>query len=47
MSEETVLVVPDIGPVQLHHVTYAAAKFEIAMSNGLKMHLQEHTLFDR
>ena len=30
-----------------HHVTYAPAKFEVAMSNGLGgIHLQENTFFD-
>ena len=31
----------------LHHVTYAAVKFEVATPKGLEdMHLQENTLFD-
>ena len=36
----------DVAEWPLHHVTYAPAKFEVAMCNGQGVHLQENTLFD-
>ena len=45
-------VAQNIAKYPLHHVTYAPAKFEVAMSNVLggyafSLILQENTLYDR
>ena len=39
-----VKVTQNVAQYHPHHVTYAPANFEVAMS--MKMHLQENTLFD-
>ena len=41
-----VKVTQNAAQYPLHHVTYSATKFEVAMSNPLGGDLQENTLFD-
>ena len=42
-----VKVTQNVAQNSLHYVTYAATKFEVALSNGLdEMHLQENSLYD-
>ena len=40
-----VMVTQNVAQYHPHHVAYAPAKFEVAMSNGLGGYLQENTLY--